>query len=98
LLSAIHVTCYLSRKNKRKFVLQIKKNKCNKIFIMKKLLSGLFVPVNKKEINASTEEVHEGIANTNTGAKEKTFTTADLCSIQRRKQRIAIRRFADAGM
>jgi hypothetical protein len=65
---------------------------------MKKLLTGLFVPVNKKEMNALTKEVHEAIAYTDNGAKERTFTTVDLWSIQRRKKRIAVRRFAGAGM
>jgi hypothetical protein len=65
---------------------------------MKKLLPGLFVPVNKKEMNVLTEEVHEAIVNTDRGAKGRTFTTVDLWSIQRRKKRIAVRRFAEAGI
>jgi hypothetical protein len=61
---------------------------------MKKLLPGLFIPVNKKEMNAFMEELQEGIANVASEVKERTFTSVDLWSIQRRKKRIGVRRLA----
>ncbi|MEO7486832.1 MAG: hypothetical protein ABIU77_07005 [Ferruginibacter sp.] len=63
---------------------------------MKKLLHGLFTPVYKKEMNALADGAQEDIANATSEVKERTFTTVDLWSIQRRKKRIAVRRFTYA--
>jgi hypothetical protein len=82
-------------KNRRKFVSQTKKLTKNTI-IMKKLLQGLFTPVYKKEMNALADGALEDIANATSEVKERTFTTVDLWSIQRRKKRIAVRRFTYA--
>lgn len=65
---------------------------------MKKLLPGLFVPVNKQVSHTLATEVHEVIAKPASETNERHFTTVDLWSIQRRKKRIAVRRGMHAGI